>query len=199
MNKTRFLVMLAAVLVLGACVTMPTGPSVMVLPSTGKSFEVFQSGGPCLQELGGSSDRSDSGRRGQPEPHRRSGNRGFDGCGTGCGDRCRLRQRRGRCRNWSRVRSHRRCCSGIRSGLCRRLGRPAAVRQCLSTMHVCEGEPDPGHHARLASKGIDTASAAARILFGISLPAATATRILFGISAYPPPSGVYPPSPVFPR
>ena len=43
MNKTRFLVMLAAVLVLGACVTMPTGPSVMVLPSTGKSFEVFQS------------------------------------------------------------------------------------------------------------------------------------------------------------
>ena len=43
MEKTRFLVMAAAVLVLGACVTMPTGPSVMVLPSAGKSFEVFQS------------------------------------------------------------------------------------------------------------------------------------------------------------
>ena len=43
MKGTRFLVMLAAVLLLGACVTMPTGPSVMVLPSTGKSFEVFQS------------------------------------------------------------------------------------------------------------------------------------------------------------
>jgi uncharacterized membrane protein len=43
MKKTRFLVILTAVLVLGACVTMPTGPSVMVLPSAGKSFEVFQS------------------------------------------------------------------------------------------------------------------------------------------------------------
>jgi len=43
MKGTRFFVTLAAVLVLGACVTMPTGPSVMVLPSAGKSFEVFQS------------------------------------------------------------------------------------------------------------------------------------------------------------
>ena len=43
MKGIRFLVMLAAVLVLSACVTMPTGPSVMVLPSAGKSFEVFQS------------------------------------------------------------------------------------------------------------------------------------------------------------
>ena len=30
-------------MILSACATMPTGPSVMVLPSTGKSFEVFQS------------------------------------------------------------------------------------------------------------------------------------------------------------
>jgi uncharacterized membrane protein len=43
MKGIRFPVMLAAGLVLSACVTMPTGPSIMVLPSTGKSFEVFQS------------------------------------------------------------------------------------------------------------------------------------------------------------
>jgi hypothetical protein len=43
MKGIRFLLMLAAVLVLSSCVTMPTGPSVMVLPSAGKSFEVFQS------------------------------------------------------------------------------------------------------------------------------------------------------------
>jgi hypothetical protein len=43
MKPTRFLVMLGAVLILSACASMPTGPSVMVLPSTGKSFEVFQS------------------------------------------------------------------------------------------------------------------------------------------------------------
>ena len=43
MKSTRFLVMLAAVLVMSACVAMPTGPSVMVLPDPGKPFEVFQS------------------------------------------------------------------------------------------------------------------------------------------------------------
>src|SRR3989441_6140958 len=32
----------AAVLVLSACATIPTGPTVMVLPGNGKSFEQFQ-------------------------------------------------------------------------------------------------------------------------------------------------------------
>jgi len=32
----------SALLVLGGCVTMPTGPSVLVLPGAGKSFEDFQ-------------------------------------------------------------------------------------------------------------------------------------------------------------
>jgi len=32
-----------AALLLGACTTMPTGPSVMVLPGTGKSFDQFKS------------------------------------------------------------------------------------------------------------------------------------------------------------
>ncbi|HZX30505.1 MAG TPA: YMGG-like glycine zipper-containing protein [Rhodocyclaceae bacterium] len=32
----------ASILLLGACVTYPTGPSVMVLPGTGKSFEQFR-------------------------------------------------------------------------------------------------------------------------------------------------------------
>ena len=36
------LVVLVALLVLGGCATMPTGPSVMVLPPQGKPFEVFQ-------------------------------------------------------------------------------------------------------------------------------------------------------------
>jgi hypothetical protein len=43
MKSTRLLVTLEAVLILSACATIPTGPSVMVLPSAGKSFEVFQS------------------------------------------------------------------------------------------------------------------------------------------------------------
>lgn len=35
-------VALAAVLVMSGCVTMPSGPSVLVLPGSGKSFESFQ-------------------------------------------------------------------------------------------------------------------------------------------------------------
>jgi uncharacterized membrane protein len=37
------IVLLSAAAMLGGCVTMPTGPSVMVMPGPGKPFEVFQS------------------------------------------------------------------------------------------------------------------------------------------------------------
>lgn len=38
----RFLIFLLLVTSLAACATIPTGPSVMVLPGTGKSFEQFR-------------------------------------------------------------------------------------------------------------------------------------------------------------
>ena len=38
----RCLVSLAALLLLSACVSMPSGPGVMVLPGTGKSFDQFR-------------------------------------------------------------------------------------------------------------------------------------------------------------
>jgi len=40
--KGSFLLLLVMV-ILGGCATVPTGPSVMVLPGSGKPFEVFQS------------------------------------------------------------------------------------------------------------------------------------------------------------
>jgi OmpA family protein len=40
--KAHVLVLAPLALVLGACATVPTGPSVMVLPGSGKSFEQFQ-------------------------------------------------------------------------------------------------------------------------------------------------------------
>ena len=40
--KKSFLVAAPLALLLGACATVPTGPSVMVLPGTGKPFEQFQ-------------------------------------------------------------------------------------------------------------------------------------------------------------
>jgi hypothetical protein len=42
MNWRRSFVLLLAAAALGGCVTMPTGPSVMVMPGPGKPFEVFQ-------------------------------------------------------------------------------------------------------------------------------------------------------------
>ena len=42
MSKLSRLSPLAALLLLGACTTIPTGPSVMVMPGSGKSFEQFR-------------------------------------------------------------------------------------------------------------------------------------------------------------
>ena len=42
MNLPRYLIGLTPVLVLGACVSIPSGPNVMVLPGTGKSFDQFR-------------------------------------------------------------------------------------------------------------------------------------------------------------
>lgn len=42
MNRTLKLSPLLAVLVLGACATVPHGPGVMALPGTGKSFDEFR-------------------------------------------------------------------------------------------------------------------------------------------------------------
>lgn len=41
-NRSVGLLLVAVVPLLGACATVPTGPSVMVLPGSGKPFEVFQ-------------------------------------------------------------------------------------------------------------------------------------------------------------
>jgi outer membrane lipoprotein SlyB len=43
MELKRSLVLCLAAVVLGGCATMPAGPSVRVLPETGKPFEAFQS------------------------------------------------------------------------------------------------------------------------------------------------------------
>jgi hypothetical protein len=42
MNYKRTFLLFLVLLLLGGCATVPTGPSVMVLPAQGKPFEVFQ-------------------------------------------------------------------------------------------------------------------------------------------------------------
>ena len=42
MNWAKGLLVLLGVLALSGCATVPTGPSVMVLPAQGKPFEAFQ-------------------------------------------------------------------------------------------------------------------------------------------------------------
>ena len=51
MNKRLLLVPLAAALVLGGCVTVPSGPTVMVLPGPQKSFDQFQNDGMACQQF----------------------------------------------------------------------------------------------------------------------------------------------------
>jgi hypothetical protein len=42
MNWARGFLVFVAVMSIGGCATVPTGPSVMVLPAQGKPFEAFQ-------------------------------------------------------------------------------------------------------------------------------------------------------------
>ncbi|MBI4756449.1 MAG: hypothetical protein HY778_13750 [Betaproteobacteria bacterium] len=50
MTKTSLFLSFAAAALLAGCATLPSGPSVMVLPGTGKSFEQFQTDdGACRQ------------------------------------------------------------------------------------------------------------------------------------------------------
>ena len=42
LSAMRIILSLAALLLLGACVSVPTGPGVMVLPGTGKSFDQYR-------------------------------------------------------------------------------------------------------------------------------------------------------------
>lgn len=50
MNYSPGLLLLVALLGLGACATVPTGPAVMVLPGTGKNFDQFRfDDGACRQ------------------------------------------------------------------------------------------------------------------------------------------------------
>src|SRR6266704_3177461 len=52
MSLLRFSPVLTAALLLGACVSVPSGPSVMVLPGTGKSFDQFRADDMnCLQSI----------------------------------------------------------------------------------------------------------------------------------------------------
>jgi Glycine-zipper domain len=50
MNKRALLLTLAAVVVLGGCVTVPAGPTVMVLPGPEKTFDQFQRDGVACQQ-----------------------------------------------------------------------------------------------------------------------------------------------------
>jgi hypothetical protein len=51
MKKSLLIAPLAAVLVLGGCVTVPAGPTVMVLPGSQKSFDQFQGDGVACQQF----------------------------------------------------------------------------------------------------------------------------------------------------
>lgn len=50
MNPSRLTLAMTGLIALGGCVTVPQGPTVMVMPGAGKSFEVFQADmGVCQQ------------------------------------------------------------------------------------------------------------------------------------------------------
>ncbi|MEO8566698.1 MAG: YMGG-like glycine zipper-containing protein [Betaproteobacteria bacterium] len=65
MNAIKRYLPLTAALLLGACVTVPTGPSVVALPGNNKSFDQFQADAFACQQfaqqsVGGSAERANN-------------------------------------------------------------------------------------------------------------------------------------------
>ena len=124
---------------LGACAYMPTGPSVMALPGTGKSFDQFRADDAncrqyAFQQSGGVSAGGVDRERG-----RQRGRRHRAGCGGRRGVQrrhgCGRRRGRGAARG---QRGRRRC--GARLGL----RHPAPLRLRLPAMHVRDRQPRAG-------------------------------------------------------
>ena len=114
MHRRTLLVPVAALLVLAGCATVPSGPSVMVLPGTQKSFPSFQNDQARLPAV----------RAGVDRRHRRRGRRGQ--CRGRQRGRRRGARRRGRSDPWIGDRQCRgRCGMGCRHGLAVRQRRRA--------------------------------------------------------------------------
>ena len=134
----------AAGLLTAACATVPTGPSVMVLPGSGKTFDQFQiDEATCRQwaaqqtgiSPGQTATNSDGGGRGHRYAAGRRGGRGDRRGGRQSGDGRRSRRWRGAPGRHGGGREQRACVL--------RLG-PAPVRRELHAVHVRQGPPDPG-------------------------------------------------------
>src|ERR1700704_6371710 len=151
MNLLRVSTVLAASLLLAACVSMPKGPSVMVLPGTGKSFDQFRYDDvECRQfadvQVGGTSPSdiaADSAAKSAAvgtvvgaAAGAALGGRSGAAAGAGGGPLICSGGRRG---GGSRRRASDRL--GCRRGRRRnfRVRTPAALRLRLHPMHVCKG------------------------------------------------------------
>ena len=143
MNLTRGFLIFLALALLGGCATMPTGPTVSVLPGPGKPFEVFQADDYACrqwaqQQIGGASPSQTANQNLATGAVVGT----LVGAGLGAADRrCHGQRGRRRCnRCGGRPPRRNRC----RERSCRffRVSAPEALRHGLSAMHVCEGKPD---------------------------------------------------------
>ena len=139
---------MAVVVVIGGCATLPTGPSVMVLPAHGKSFEQFQSDDALCRQWA----RQQIGMSPQETVNQNAVTGAAVGTAVGAGLGAAIgaasgqsgRRRGNRCREWT-------CCWGVVRCKCGPglwLGSAAPIRHLLSAVYVCQGECDPGESSR---------------------------------------------------
>ena len=175
----RWSALLTSAVLLGGCAPVPTGPSVMVLPGLGKSFEQFNADDAVCRQWGTPGYGNDS----------------WGSCRSErCGERCRRHRRGGR-----RWRGNRRGSGGSRDGrgsrrrrwsarglssrgqrrAIFRAGSAMAIRHVVSTVHVREGPPDSWSSLRISGRVGASSRASARYrtdAVGQQLDTATAPR-----------------------
>lgn len=145
MSKRPVLLGAFSALAFGACATLPSGPSVMVLPGVPKDVRAVPRGRCAVSVLCSAGDR-------RANSHTNGGGQRHIECRRRHGHRCRGRSV-DRCRRWraGRRRRHRR---GQRAAVGKR-GRARCLREIclcpaeplrhhLHTMHVHQGQPGAG-------------------------------------------------------
>jgi hypothetical protein len=133
---------LSVVMLLAGCATFPPGPSVMVLPGNGKPFEAFQADDSVCRQW--AQNRTEWNANQTANENLAGG--AIVGGALGAASGALIGAASGNVGPGAAIGAGAGllggCGPGFEPGVWRRRRSPAALRQCLPAVHVCQGEPD---------------------------------------------------------
>ena len=180
--------MLSVVIMFAGCATIPPGPSVLVMPGNGKSWEAFQADDAVCRQWAQNQTEWNANKT----VNENLAGGAIAGGALGAASGALIGAASGNLGPGAAIGAGAGLLGGAALGSTqayRRRGRgPAAVRQCLPAVHVCQGEPDSGPRAGISCGDV-------RLLLLLRLLLLPPTHTPGPEFAPPPPAGPPPPPP----